>query len=129
MWCVVLTIPISCSLPVSVDPLRDMEIINTELMLADFDSVDKKLKRIEKQAKSTTDKKLKLEYEVTRKLQEALAKGLPARSVELDELEKPFLHDLHLLTAKPVLYACNVSEQDFVKGGNPWGRPGEKARQ
>src|SRR3954469_20230948 len=52
----------------SVDPVRDMEVINTELMLADLDSVDKKLKRIEKVAKATTDKKLKMEYEVTAKV-------------------------------------------------------------
>lgn len=104
----------------SVDPIRDMEIINTELMLADFDSVDKKIKRIEKVAKNTTDKKLKMEYEVTKKLHDALAKGQPARSVAIDELEKPFVHELHLLTAKPVLYACNVSEADFAKGGNAW---------
>lgn len=104
----------------SVDPLRDMEIINTELMLADFDTADKKLKRIEKQAKSTTDKKLKMDYEVTKKLHEALAKGLPARSVTLDEFEEPFRKELHLLSSKPVLYACNVSEADYVAGGNPW---------
>ncbi|ODS51127.1 MAG: redox-regulated ATPase YchF [Bdellovibrio sp. SCN 50-8] len=104
----------------SVDPVRDMEIINTELMLADFDSLDKKLKRIEKMAKNTTDVKLKMEYEVTKRLTEALGKGLPARSVELNELELPYLRDMHLLTAKPVLYACNVSEEDVVKGGNAW---------
>jgi GTP-binding protein YchF len=104
----------------SVDPLRDMEIINTELMLADFDTVDKKLKRIEKQAKSTTDKKLKMDFEVTKKLHEALAKGLPARSVTLDEFEEPFRRELHLLSSKPVLYACNVSETDYAAGGNKW---------
>ncbi|MFN7454172.1 MAG: redox-regulated ATPase YchF [Pseudobdellovibrionaceae bacterium] len=102
----------------SVDPLRDMEIINTELMLADFDSADKKLKRIEKTAKSTTDKKLKQEFDVTAKVTAALGKGLPARSVQLDELDEPFRKELHLLTSKPVLYACNVSEDDFAAGGN-----------
>ena len=104
----------------SVDPLRDMEIINTELMLADFDTVDKKLKRIEKQAKSTTDKKLKMDFEVTKKLHDALAKGLPARSLTLDEFEEPSRKELHLLSSKPVLYACNVSEADYAGGGNPW---------
>ena len=61
----------------SIDPLRDMEIINTELMLADLDSVEKKLKRIEKLARTTTDKKLKIEFEVTEKAHKALAQGLP----------------------------------------------------
>ena len=104
----------------SVDPARDMEIINTELMLADFDSIDKKLKRIEKLAKGSQDKKIKMEFDVTKKLHEALAKGEPARGVTLTDLEEPFRHDLHLLTAKPVLYACNVSETDFTAGGNAW---------
>ncbi|MGE0631033.1 MAG: redox-regulated ATPase YchF [Pseudobdellovibrionaceae bacterium] len=104
----------------SVDPLRDMDIINTELMLADLDSVDKRLKKNEKLAKSSTDKKVKMEYEVTKKIFEALEKGLPARSVQLDELEAPLRKELHLLTSKPVLYACNVSEADAAKGGNDW---------
>lgn len=102
----------------SVDPLRDMEVINTELMLADLDSVEKKLKRTEKAAKTTTDKKLKMEFEVTQKIFEALSKGLPARSVELTEHEEVFRREMHLLTAKPVLYACNVSDTDFAAGGN-----------
>lgn len=110
----------------SVDPLRDMEVINTELMLADLDSIEKKLKRIEKMAKNTTDKKLKMEFEVTAKLNEALSKGLPARSVELTEHEEIFRKEMHMLTAKPVLYACNVSDTDFAAGGNQWVRDVEK---
>ncbi len=104
----------------SVDPLRDIDIINTELLLADFDSVDKRLKRIEKQAKTTQDKKLKMEFEVTLKTHEAISKGQPARALEWSDLEKPFVHELHLLTAKPVLYVCNVSDTDFSAGGNQW---------
>ncbi len=104
----------------SVDPLRDMEVINTELMLADLESVEKKKQRIEKTAKSTADKKLKQEFEVVKKIHEALEKGLPARSVSLNEMELPFAKELHLLSFKPVLYACNVKEDDFIKGGNEW---------
>lgn len=104
----------------SVDPLRDMEVINTELMLADLDSLEKKIKRIEKAAKTSTDKKLKMEFEVSQKVYDALSKGLPARSVELNDLEEPFRKEMHLLTAKPVLYACNVSDSDFAAGGNQW---------
>jgi GTP-binding protein YchF len=110
----------------SVDPLRDIEIINTELLLADLDSVDKRYARIEKQAKNTTDKNLKMEFEVTKKVKEALGKGLPARSVTLDAFETPFLRDMHLLTAKPVLYAMNVSDADFSNGGNDWTKAVEK---
>lgn len=113
----------------SVDPIRDIEVINTELMLADLDSVDKKLKRIEKTAKSTTDKKLKMEYDVTKKVHDALSAGKPARSVTLDELELPFFKELHLITGKPCLYACNVSESDFSAGGNEWSKKVEEHAQ
>jgi len=110
----------------SVDPVRDMEIINTELMLADLDSAEKRVKRVEKTAKTTTDKKIKMEYEVARKVVEALGKGLPARSVPMDEQELPFLKEMHLLTAKPQLYAMNVSDSDFAAGGNDWTKAVEK---
>lgn len=104
----------------SVDPLRDMEVINTELMLADLDSVEKRVKKNEKVAKNTTDKKIKMDYEVSKKIYDALSQGLPARSVVLDENEEPYRREMHLLSSKPVLYACNVSEADFVAGGNAW---------
>lgn len=110
----------------SVDPIRDMEVINTELMLADFDTVDKKLKRIEKAAKTSGDVKMKMDLDVTQRVHQALAQGKPARSVEVNELEAPYIKELHLLTSKPILYACNVSDTDFAAGGNDWVRAVEK---
>ncbi len=110
----------------SVDPTRDMDIINTELMLADFDTSEKKLKRIEKAAKLSGDVKTKMDLDVTQRIHQALAKGRPARSVILNDLEAPFARDMHLLTSKPVLYACNVSDTDFAAGGNDWVRAVEK---
>jgi GTP-binding protein YchF len=110
----------------SVDPVRDMDVINTELMLADFDTVDKKLKRIEKAAKTSTDPKVKMDLDVTQRLHQALNQGKPARSVVLNDLEAPYARELHLLTSKPVLYACNVSDVDFAAGGNDWVRSVEK---
>ncbi|MGZ3690263.1 MAG: redox-regulated ATPase YchF [Pseudobdellovibrio sp.] len=110
----------------SVDPIRDMDVINTELMLADYDTADKKLKRIEKAAKTSTDPKVKMEVDVTQRIHQALAQGKPARSVVLNDLEAPFAKDMHLLTSKPVLYACNVSDTDFAAGGNDWVRAVEK---
>lgn len=104
----------------SVDPLRDIGVINTELMLADFDTVDKRIQRIEKAAKSGNDKKLKAEYDAIKKVYDALAQGKAARSVKLDDADIPIIKDLHLLTSKPVLYACNVNETDFQSGGNDW---------
>lgn len=110
----------------SVDPLRDVDVINTELMLADFDTVDKKLKRIEKAAKTSGDAKMKMDLDVTQRVHQALAQGRPARSVEVNELEAPYVKELHLLTSKPVLYACNVSDVDFAASGNEWVRAVEK---
>ncbi len=110
----------------SIDPIRDMDIINTELMLADYDTAEKKLKRIEKAAKTSGEAKMKLDLDVTQRIHQALAQGKPARSVILNELEAPFARDMHLLTSKPVLYACNVSDTDFAAGGNDWVRAVEK---
>jgi len=104
----------------SVEPIRDIEIINTELLLADLESLEKKVKSLEKMAKNTQDKKLKQQFEVTQKIYQALAKGNPARSIQLDDLEEPFRKELHLLTAKAMLYAMNVSEADFKANGNEW---------
>src|SRR3989338_7070526 len=70
----------------SVDPLRDMDIINTELMLADFDTAEKKLKSIEKAEKTSGDYKMKMDLDITQRIHQALAKGNPARSVILNEL-------------------------------------------
>ena len=110
----------------SVDPLRDVDVINTELMLADYDTAEKKLKRIEKVAKSSTDPKVKMELDVTQRIHKALGEGKPARSVILNDLEAPYALDMHLLTSKPVLYACNVSDTDFAAGGNDWVKSVEK---
>jgi ribosome-binding ATPase len=104
----------------SVDPLRDMDVINTELLLADLESVEKKFKSLEKLTKNTQDKKLKQQFEVVQKIYQALSQGQAARFVTLDDQEEPFRKELHLLTAKPMLYAMNVSEEDFKTGGNSW---------
>ncbi len=104
----------------SVDPLRDIDVINTELALADLDSVEKRYKKIEKTAQIGTDKQAKIEFSIVSKIYEALKKGLPARSVIPEEAEVKIMKELQLLTSKPVLYACNVKEEDFSAGGNDW---------
>lgn len=104
----------------SVDPTRDMDVINTELMLADLESLEKRYLRLEKLAKSSQDKKLKAEFEACKKLKGALSEGLPARSVSLPEDEAEQAQLFQLLTMKPVLYVCNLNEEDFSKGGNAW---------
>lgn len=96
----------------SVDPLRDIDIINTELMLADLESMEKRLKKIEKMAQSSKDAKLKAEYALVKKVYEALEAGKPARTVEITDAEAPAAQEFHLLTSKPVLYVCNIGESD-----------------
>jgi GTP-binding protein YchF len=100
----------------SIDPLRDIDTINTELMLADLESLDKRIQRIEKTAKTSKDKKLMHEFEIMSQVQKALAKGDPARSVTVAKEDQKFFRELQLLTGKPVLYACNVSEEDYATG-------------
>lgn len=95
-----------------VSPLDDIEVINTELMLADMESVEKAIKRVEKKAQ-TGDKQAKIEYDVYKKAQAQLEAGLPARTLALSEEEKRTLKSLHLLTAKQVLYIANVDESGF----------------
>ena len=102
----------------SVDPLRDVEVIQTELNLADLDTVEKRISRTEKQAK-TGDKKLKAELEVLLKVRDRLNQGHPARATDLAEDERLVLRDLHLITAKPVLYVANVAEDDLA-GHHPF---------
>ncbi len=101
-----------------VDPLRDIEVIQTELNLADMDSIDKRITRSRKQAKSG-DKKLQAEIEVLEKIEKTLNEGKPARSVALDAEERKLVADLHLITIKPVLYVANVAEDD-LEGAHPF---------
>lgn len=96
----------------NIDPLRDIEVIQTELNLADLDSVDKRIIHGKKQAKSG-DKNLQKELLVLERLAAALNDGLPASAVELEIEERSVLAELHLITMKPVLYVANVAEDDL----------------
>lgn len=102
----------------SVDPVRDVDVIQTELNLSDLDTVEKRIVRGEKQARSG-DKKLQAEIEVLRTVRDCLDQGLPARRAQLDDEQWAFLRDLHLITAKPVLYVANVAESD-LGGSHPY---------
>lgn len=100
----------------SVDPVRDKEIIDIELQLKDLESVEKKIAKFEKQVKSN-DKEIKRGLEVLKVYRDHLESGKSARSLaDVDESEKRFIHDLNLLTDKPVLYVCNVDEYSAVDG-------------
>ena len=99
----------------SVDPLRDIGIIDTELALKDLETVEKRLSKDERAAKSQ-DKKAKAAVEVWAKLLAALNEGKAARSVELSDDERELARELQLLTTKPVLYSCNVLESEIHTG-------------
>lgn len=100
-----------------VDPAADIETIHTELMLADLETVDKALLRYERRAKAN-DKQAIAYRDRLREIGEALNGGTPVRAQDLDEVAQPLLQELHLLTAKPVLYIANVAEDGFVN--NPY---------
>lgn len=99
----------------SVNPVRDKEVIDTELQLKDLETVEKALNNAQRAAK-TGDKEGQKKAAVLTKYHQTLLQGKSARVVILDELEKPYVKDLHLLTAKPVLYVCNVDEGSVVSG-------------
>ena len=96
-----------------VDPIDDIETINLELILADLESVEKRLARVGKMAKQK-DKDAVFEAEILEKLKEAFEADKPARTVEFTEEQMKVVKQLHLLTIKPVLYVANVGEEDVA---------------
>src|SRR3954466_9988643 len=103
----------------SVDPIRDKEIIDTELQLKDLDTIEKKIQKVEKMAKTGGDKDAKKTFEVLTVVKEHLLTGKSARTAPVADEDKEFFADLQLLTAKPVLYVCNVDEAS-VNTGNAY---------
>ena len=98
----------------SVDPARDIETINLELILSDIEILDRRIAKTEKDMKG--DKTLKPEFDFLSRVRESLENGISARAVETDDDEKAILATVPLLSAKPVIYACNMSEDDFAGG-------------
>ncbi|MEE8670191.1 MAG: redox-regulated ATPase YchF [Heyndrickxia coagulans] len=113
-----------------VDPIDDIETINLELILADLETVDKRIGRVEKIAKQK-DKEAVAEYEVLAKLKAAFEAEKPARAVELTEDQQKIVKGFQLLTSKPVLYVANVGEDDIQDpSANPYvGKVREYAKQ
>jgi GTP-binding protein YchF len=104
----------------SVDPIRDIEIVNTELILADLDSIQKRRSKQQKAAKGG-DKKAQAELDLADRLEPHLNSGQFANSLEMSPEEANILKGLFLLTAKPTLFACNVAEDELAKpDANPW---------
>lgn len=104
----------------SVDPIRDIEVINVELVLADLEIVLNRINKIGKKAEMTKDKKEILEISTLNKLKEALLQNIPARKVVLSDDELEVIKSFNLITLKPVIYVANVSENDIMNGGNDY---------
>ena len=103
----------------NVDPVRDKEIIDAELQLKDLETIEARINKVEKQAKTGGDKDARLAYEVYTRIREALLKGESARTVIFDTKDEiKAANELYLLTAKPVLYVCNVDEASAVSGNS-----------
>ena len=108
------------------DPLRDIQIINTELALADLDTVEKALKRVSRAAKSG-DKTALLEQDIFSRVKAGLNEAIPVRAMKLDPAALNIIRTLQLLTAKPMLYIANVSEDGFennphIKAVEEWAK-------
>ncbi len=99
----------------SVDPIRDKEIVDTELLLKDLETIEKRLDKLRKSAKAGQKDDLK-KVETAEKIKAHLDEGNPARTLTLDSDEVWLLHDMSLLTAKPILYVCNVDESSVLSG-------------
>ena len=95
----------------NINPLRDIDTINLELIFADLETIEKKLDKAQKMLKA--DKKYQAEIDALNKVKKALEDGKPARTVSLNEEEKEFIKDAFLLTNKPIIYIANVSENQL----------------
>lgn len=101
-----------------IDPIRDIEIINTELILADLETIDNRIQRVGKKMDMAKDKKEKLEIDTLRHTKELLENGTPLRLGNLSSDEMEVLKSFNLITLKPVIYVANVNEDDAVIGEN-----------
>ncbi len=103
-----------------VDPIRDIEIINLELILADLEIIENRISKIEKKAMTTKDKEALQELEVLKKAQSALLDNQPLRLIDFSEEELNLLKSFNFITLKPMIYVANVLEEDVVLGENDY---------
>ena len=102
----------------TTDPLRDIEIINVELILSDLEVVQSRLDKIEKKAVSSKDKDLLLEVDILKRIKDSLEQNIPVRKLDFTDDEKLIIKSYNLITAKPIIYAANVDEKSAVNGKN-----------
>ena len=106
----------------ATDPIRDIEIINVELILADLDIIENRLSKIEKKAETTKDKESLIEVSALKKSKEALLEEKPLRRVEYTEEELQSIKAFNFITLKPIIYLANVDEESFVLGENEYSK-------
>lgn len=97
-----------------IDPIRDIEIINLELSLADLEIVNSRIDKIKKKAETNRDKEAMAEYEILKKVKSSLENGFALRRIEFTKEEKNYLKSFNLLTAKPIIYLANVLENELT---------------
>ena len=102
----------------SVDPIRDIEVINVELVLSDLEIVTSRINRIGKKAMTTKNKDDVKEIELLERIKDALESNIPVRKLGLDEEEKKLISSFNLITLKPIIYALNVEDNDINTGNN-----------
>ena len=102
------------------DPIRDIEIINVELILADLEIVENRINKIQKKAETTKDKEALKELDALKKCQQSLLNNIPLRRIELDDEEKLLIKNYNFITLKPIIYVANVSEDDVIIGENKY---------
>lgn len=103
-----------------VNPIRDIEVINLELILADLEIIQNRLNKTSKKAQMTKNKEELKEIELLERIKESLEKNIPARKLGLDEEEKKIISSFNLITLKPVIYVANVGEEDILVGTNKY---------
>ena len=104
----------------TIDPIRDIEIVNYELILSDLEIVENRLAKIEKKATTSNDKEGLYEVSLLKKLKEILSSGKMLRLKEFDEKESKLIKTYNLITNKPFIYLANVSEDDLLTNDNPY---------
>ena len=104
----------------SVDPIRDIETINLELIFADIDVVQNRINKIGKKAAMSKDKETQKEVAILNKISEGLEENIPIRNIDLTDDEKKFIKNFSFLTAKPIIYVTNITEKDMENDGNEY---------
>ena len=104
----------------NIDPTRDIEIVNYELILSDLEIVENRLQKIEKKAVTTNDKESLVEVELLKKIRENLSSGKMLRLIEFSDNEQKIIKNYNLITNKPFIYLANVSEEDLLSDGNEY---------